>query len=220
MSKANRAVIFDMDGVLIDTVIIHWRLYNKILAEYGVHVDDSELSSLVGMSLDEQIPVLNERYNVKIKAKEFVDRAEKLKEQALRSLEPKEGVVELLKQLKSANVATAVGTSSSKIAAERQLKQIEIIDFFQSIVGREDIDHHKPAPDVYLKAAEAINVLPENCIVVEDAPNGITAAINAGMKSIGICSNYVQAKELSNAELVVNSLSDVSMEDIYNILKK
>jgi len=217
MSDTKRAVIFDMDGVLIDTVVIHWKLYNQLLAEYRVHIDDSELSALVGMSLDEQLPIINKKYNAEIRAKEFIQKAEELKETALSELEPKEGVVELLGQLRRAEVVTAVGTSSSSVAAKRQLAQIEVLDFFETIIGREDIEHHKPAPDVYLKAAESINVLAENCIVVEDAPNGITAAKKAGMKSIGVCSSYVKASELEGANLVVKTLANVHIDDVNKI---
>ncbi len=220
MDKGSQtAVIFDMDGVLIDTIHIHWDAYNTLLAEYGAHVENEQLSKLVGMSLDEQIPVLNKMFNIAIDQDDFLLRAEIEKKLALGNLVPKEGVVELLNSLSEAGIAIAVGTSSPTVAANSELEKIGIRDKFKCLVGREGVKHHKPDPEVYLSAARLLGVESYDCLVFEDAPNGILAAKRAGMKSIGIKSDYVKDEELDIADLVIGSLKDIDIETIDKLIK-
>jgi len=214
-------VIFDMDGVLMDTVAIHWKAYNDLLQEkFGVTVGNEDLANLIGMSLGEQIPILNTKFGINIDAETFVPLADKRKEKFMDKLVPKDGVVELLRSLKDSGVKMGVGTSTSRITAEQRLKNIGIHNYFSVIVGGEDVTIHKPDPEVYELVASQLGVKPEECVVFEDAPNGIEAAISAGMKSVGICTTYTTGEKLSRADLMVNSLEEVTLETIQMLLKR
>jgi len=213
--------IFDMDGVLIDTVSRHWNAYNEILEEmYGVRVDDTEIANLIGMSLPEQLPILKKKFNIKIDADKFVPLANERKEQAMDGIEPKPGVVKLLRSLKDQGIKSGVGTSTSRITAIERLKNIGIYDCFSVVIGEEDVTHHKPDPEVYNLVAQKLDADPKATVVFEDAPSGIEAAISAGMKSVGICTTYTTREKLSRADLVVNSLEEVTLETIQMLLKR
>ena len=201
-----------MDGVLIDTVLLHWRAYNVILnSDYGVSVKDSQLASLVGMSLPEQIPVLNKMLSISIEALNFIQKADKLKETYMNNLAPKAGVVQLLTDLKKHGILMAVGTSSSEIAANQRLKQVGIDHFFELIVGEEHVANHKPDPEVYLTCAKLLGVESPACVVIEDALNGLMAAQAAGIASVGVQTSYVNSSTLAEqANLVVDSLEEVN----------
>lgn len=213
-----RAVIFDMDGVLIDTVLLHWRTYNEILAEkYGVSMPVEELHTIIGMSLAEQLPILNERFSIAIDADAFIQEANLRKEVAMANLIPKAGVVQLLDELKSNGFLLGVGTSTSEPTATSRLERIGIRTHFDAIVGEESVMRHKPNPEVYLKVADMLHVAPEACVVFEDAPSGVEAARSAGMKVIAVSTPYVPASRFASADLTVGSLEEVSVEKIRSL---
>jgi HAD superfamily hydrolase (TIGR01509 family) len=215
------AVIFDMDGVLIDTVLLHWRAYNEILVEkYGVSMPTEELHTIIGMSLAEQVPILNERFSITIDADAFIQEANLRKETAMTNLVPKEGVVQLLDQLKTTGILLGVGTSTSEPIAKARLEKVGIRDYFDVIVGEESVIRHKPNPEVYLRVADALHVAPEACIVFEDAPSGIRAAKEAGMHAVAVQTAYVPVTMLQNADRVIQGLDKVSIEDLASIFKK
>lgn len=220
VAKDNKyAVIFDMDGVLIDTVNIHWEIYNTMLKEkYNVTVKDEELAELIGMSLAEQIPLLNQKYGINIDADSFIPEAEQRKYKALSDLRPKDGVIEILRNLQSLGIIMGVGTSTPEKAAKQRLRDIGISDFFETIIGEESVTNHKPNPEVYLRVAEQLGYSPGACIVFEDAPNGIKAAKSAGMYCIGLENNYTTRKQLAEADAIISSFLNFSYSDILRTL--
>lgn len=215
MPKPYQAVIFDMDGVLIDTVLLHWSAYNELLEDwYGVSVAESELFGLIGMSLAEQIPILNQKFDIHIDTETFIEAANARKELAMKDLVPKEGVVNLLKDLKGHGISLGVGTSTSEETARTRLNNISIFDYFDVIIGEESVAQHKPNPEVYLRVADALNVQSQHCIVLEDAPSGIRAANDAGMTSVAVQTSYVLPEQLADADHIIQSLHDLSYEKL------
>ena len=215
MKHSFDAAIFDMDGVLIDTVLLHWKAYNELLMEwYGVSMPTDELYQIVGMSLAEQIPILNEKLSITIDADAFILEANGRKERAMSALAPKPGVAELLRILRAEGIRLGVGTSTSEEVARQRLESIAIEDYFDTIVGEERVKLHKPDPEVYLTVAKQLGVAPRRCVVFEDAPSGLSAAIGAGMKTVAIQSSYVPRPMLAKANSIIETLEDITVKRI------
>lgn len=130
-----------------------------------------------------------------------------------------EGIKELLEELKSFKVPIAIASSSPRIFIESVIKKIHIVEYFHNWISGEEVPKSKPEPDVFLKAAELLNVNPEKCIVIEDSKSGTIAAKNAGMKCIGFINTNSGNQDLSEADIVVDRISEISykrMKELFN----
>lgn len=207
-----KAVLFDMDGVLVDTVGMNWRAYNQVLKEdYGFVVPPTGISRYVGKSLDTQVMELRKDFGVDIDLDTFRDKTAQLKAHYMERLTPMAGARELVRTLTMAGVLTAVGTSNSRQVTESRLQKVGLLGLFDAIVAEEDIEYHKPAPDTYLACATLLGLTPTECVVVEDAPSGVQAGLAANMKVIAVETPYVAIADLQDANRVVLSLADLDV---------
>lgn len=214
------AVIFDMDGVLIDSVGLNWRAMNQVLGDdYGIHVDDTDIQSYLGKTLRDQVSQLNATYGVSIDYDSFLKATDTAKEELFASIRPKDGVVSLLQTLRGDNFPMGVGTSMPRDSTEQRLKTAGIFEYFEVIITEDDVMRHKPDPEVYLKTAESLGVDAAHCIVFEDAPNGLEAAERAGMKCVAVRTVYVPDTYLARANLVVSSLNDINIKQLYGLIR-
>lgn len=207
-----------MDGVLIDSVKYNWQAMNEILAQYGINIADNQLRKYIGQSLAAQVEQISEEYGVVLDYATIRDSVAPIKQKLLDHIQPKEGVVELLKLLQDNQVPVAVGTSSNRSYTELRLTEADIIDYFDVLVTEDDVTTHKPDPAVYLEAAEKLGVKPGHCIVIEDAPSGILAAKNAGMTCVAVQTPFTNADDLSGADMIVKSLLDVTMQSMNRLV--
>jgi len=213
------AVIFDMDGVLIDSVALNWQAYNQVLADYGVHVPDDELHRYVGRTLAHQVEMLNKEFGLRLSASEFQNATDRVKTDLFAHIEPKPGVVRLLKSLRAREIPMAVGSSASTALVKHRLTTAGIFDRFDAVVTEEDVSTHKPNPEVFLTAAKKLGVEAAKSIVIEDAPVGVEAAKSAGMKSCAVLTPYVRKDQLGEADLVVPSLEDLKVEELEALVR-
>lgn len=212
------AVLFDMDGVLIDSVGLNWQAYNEVLTkQYGFRVPVADISNYVGRTLTDQISLLSEHYHVAIDTEPFIHESDRIKQRLFATLEPKPGVVALLKELQAAAIPRAVGTSMSLATTKARLTTAGLWQYFDAIVTEEDTKRHKPHPEVFLKAAAKLRVDPAQCIVFEDAPAGVEAAKSGGMMCIAVTTPIVDRHDLSQADRVVNSLTTVNLPDLRSL---
>jgi len=212
------AVIFDMDGVLIDSVALNWQAYNQILAEYDVHVPSSELHHYVGRPLVQQLQMLNKRYSLQLATLDFQDKADAIRVELFAKIRPKPGVGTLLRELRKHNVPIAVGSSATAALVKNRLTTAGIYNLFDVVVTQEDVSVHKPHPEVFLAAAEKLGVNPDKCVVIEDAPVGIEAAKNARMKCCAVMTPYISEELLADADLVVASLTTIRAQDLRELV--
>lgn len=213
-------VIFDMDGVLADTGPIHFESWVKMANECaGLEFSREFFEETFGQ---QSIPITR-----KLVGPEFdqslVEKWANLKEQYYRDLvkdklEPLPGAVELIKSLKKHDFKLAVGSSGPLENVELLLTSLNIKQFFDVIITAEDVKNGKPAPDVFLIAANRLHIKPEDCIVIEDAPVGIEAAKRANMSSIALTTTHAK-EELNNANLIVKDLSYIKLEHIIKLFK-
>lgn len=203
-----------MDGVLIDAVGLNWQAHNEILDGYGVHIGNDELSRYAGRPLATQIALLNETYGLTLDPKAFDARARVIKQRLFARIGAKPGASALLAALRAENIPCVVGTSMPRDLTMERLRSAGILGAFDALVTEDDVTAHKPHPDVYLAAARAAGMPPGRCVVFEDAPSGVAAARAAGTKIVAVRTSYVRPGELGALDLLVDSLEQVSVQQL------
>jgi len=206
--RRTRAVVFDLDGVLVDSEGLHVEAWKAVFGRLGVEVTDEEYAHGVGMADVDWLRWLFERRGLPSEGIAGCQRAKRRAFQAILSgnVRPFPGVVELVGVLRG-EFALGVASNSSRESVATVLRRLGVGEGFGAVVGAEDVRRHKPHPEVYLRAAALLGVAPGACAVVEDSPLGIRAAKAAGMRCIGI-TNSLPAERLAEADLVVATLAD------------
>lgn len=211
-----KALVFDMDGVIIDSEPLHAVISEGVLKELGGQPAERELYEFVGVRNEEMWAILKERHKLKESVEEILALHEKHKRRRFTEepIEPVEGIPELIREAKSKNLKIALATSSPKFLAEIILERLNLYSFFDILIAASDISRAKPDPEIYLKAAEKLGVRPEECIAVEDSYYGMMAAINAGMKCIVYDNPNAGNMEKSKADYVVASITEIDLDSI------
>ncbi|UZP02023.1 HAD family phosphatase [Clostridium botulinum] len=213
-----RAFIFDMDGVIIDSEPIHRQVHGEIMNTLGINISKGELALYAGATNEYIFTKLKERYGIKKSVSELMEYKSKLiinkvKEE---SLEPINGIRELLNALRKNNIKIAIGSSSPRSLIEAVIDKFNLHSAFDCIVSGEEVERSKPYPDVYIEVSKKLGINPEKCIVVEDSHNGVQAAKSAGMKCIGFNNVNSGNQDLSKADVRVDTIRKI---DIYNLCK-
>jgi len=206
-----KALIFDMDGVLIDSEPLHKKIEQDILKELGVNLPLDEHFKYASMG--------KEFWN--IIEKEFgynkITTADELhKEKAVRYIKvltskpilPIDGLIELVSYAKKKGLILAVASSSSIYNINLVLKAIGLDQYFTLIVSGEQVPRNKPFSDIYLKTAALLNLTPDECMVIEDSANGVKSAIGAGIYCIGYRNLNSGKQDISRANVIVDSLNE------------
>jgi beta-phosphoglucomutase len=203
------AVIFDMDGVLIDSEPVARRMISVLISEAGLSLTPDEYEQCKGMTGKEFWTLLIDRYDLP-ESVEFY--REKMKAES--SMYGPElaavGVRDLLELLHESDILLAVGTSSSRPRMEIVLNTLDIGGYFGATVSGDDITQSKPSPAVFLQAAELLGCKSEHCLVIEDSTRGIIAAKAAGMTAVGYTGLGATAESLSDADVVLESFIGVT----------
>ncbi len=206
------AAIFDMDGVLVDSYQAHFESWLAMAAPEGLHFTEAEFAPTFGRTSREIIATFwgDGRFtDEEIAALD--DRKEAAFREVLQARFPAmAGARELLDELCREGFVLAVGSSGPPENIEMVLQKLGAGSLFGAIVTGMDVTRGKPDPQVFQIAAERLGVLPQRCVVIEDAPAGVTAANAAGMASVGFASTGRTRESLADAELVVGSLGELS----------
>ncbi len=206
-----KACLFDLDGVLVDTAKYHFKAWKRLANELGIDFSLEENEKLKGVSRMESLQLILDWGGLIKSNAEILELAtlknswyvEMINEMQADEILP--GVVDFLNELKTAKIKIALGSASKN--AETILKKINLVDKFDVIIDGNSVSKSKPDPEVFLKGAEALQVLPNNCIVFEDAIAGVEAAINGGMRVVGIGESQI----LTKANLVVAGLHQLNL---------
>lgn len=184
-----KAIIFDCDGTLADTMPPHYEAWAATLARYGLHLSEDRFYALGGWPTLSIVELLARECGKSIDCPAVAHEKETAFESFLDRVQPIEQVKQVAAQWRG-KLPMAVATGAVRRICERILQQVGMDGWFDTIVAAEDVPHHKPAPDIYLEAARRLNVPPEDCLVYEDTDPGIEAARRAGMKHIDVRSFY------------------------------
>ena len=178
-------LIFDMDGTLADTMPAHFLAWCRSMAEHGIDFPEERFYALGGVPASEIIDRLAEEQSLSVDAHAIAEAKEALFLELLGDVQPVVPVTAIA-EWHRAHLPMAIATGSPKWVAEKILKALGIREWFDAVVGAECVAHSKPAPDVYLRAAELIGVDPRRCHAFEDTALGMQAAENAGMTVVNI----------------------------------
>jgi len=208
-----KAIIFDMDGVLVDSE--HWwqiwekKFLSKTLSAW----DNQHQKEIIGRSLKDIHGILQNKYGLTMSWLEFkqgYNRAAKMIYQKQCNLMP--WVREVLDFLANTSIKLALTSSSFRSWIDMALKRFKLFDYFDAIVSAQDVGSHgKPAPDIYLYTAQKLQIDPAYCIVVEDSKNGILSAKAAGMVAIGYQTPDNMEQNLRQADIIINNLKDLRL---------
>lgn len=198
-----------MDGVLIDTPKFAWRSHNLLLAKFKKHVSDEEIPEYLGRSLIDQVNLLRKNFNIEINVEEYIKEFEEDAQHYMGNIQKNEALVNLMEKLRKKYVL-GVATSSNKDRASTILKKLGVSEFFNAVITADDVKKHKPDPAIFLEAAKKLNITPNESVVIEDSLNGIEAAKSGNMGAIGLVTKYLSVETLSEADLVIDSLEELS----------
>ncbi len=212
-------VIFDLDGVLVDTGWAHKQSWIDLGEQEGFSISDEFFHSTFGMQNYKIIPTLIERELTR----DEVDRLAAWKEQRYREiiadrLEPADGAKNLLDDLRESGFRLAVGSSAPRENLDLVLDSSSLRDYFDVCISGEQVEHSKPAPDTFLMAAKELRLHPARCVVVEDAVQGVEAGKAAGMPVAAITTTRKRA-DLTQADIIVDSLAELTADSFVRMLK-
>lgn len=214
------AVIFDMDGVLIDSYHAHLASWQATAAELGSTFTNEQFAATFGRTSRETILA---RWPELRDDEEEIARRDSRKELLFREILDRHmpvmpGALDLLKALYRDGFALALGTSAPPENVEQVLDRLKLDELFDAVITRADVTRGKPDPQVFLRAAARVRIPPEYCAVVEDAPAGIEAALAAEMTAIGVASTGRTRDCLAAATLVVDTLGELSPQRIGDLI--
>jgi len=205
-----KAVIFDMDGVLVNSQSIHYETDMAVLQKAGHAAQLTDVTPYAGIANHDRWPKYRESLNLEPSAETLIEWQTALIEENFTKLplESLPGISELLAHIADRKLPAAVGSASQPALIDLVLRKLDIAHYFQAVVSCEDVARGKPAPDVFLAAAEKLGIAPRDCIVVEDAPAGVQAAKNADMACIAFRSPHTLAQDFSLADYVVDHFAE------------
>lgn len=213
-----QAVLFDMDGLIVDTEPIHFRAFRIYMREFGIDMPESMMPDLLGYTEEDNLRDLKAKYNLDTPLEEMVARRGAIYLQLLRTapLLIFPGFWELSEEVHRRGMKQAVVSSANgeqvKIALGRLFEQQpdkgSPDDYFDAIVTGDDITSNKPNPDIYLLAAERLGLSPADCLALEDTPPGVRSAAAAGMQVLAVPNEYSRGLEFPAASATLHSLAD------------
>jgi beta-phosphoglucomutase family hydrolase len=216
-NTAKQGVIWDMDGVLVDTGEFHFQAWSRALPEYGIPFSRELFAATFGMNNAGILAVLLGRTPAPELLAKISDRKEQLFRQAIRGhAQPLPGVLAWLERLKAAGMRQAIASSAPPANIDALVDELGLRDYFDAIASGFDLPG-KPDPALFLKVARLISVPPERCVVVEDAVAGVGGARRAGMKCIAVTTTN-PAHALNEADVIVERLDTLSLDTFERLL--
>ena len=216
-----KAVIFDMDGVLIDSEPFHLVVNERIFADLGINLSEDEYHGFIGTTHKDMWSTIKKRYNLPQSVPELVNMQVSgnigyIKNEEIEPIKIK-GITDLLSKIAGENIKIGIASSSPTEVIKLVINKLGISNYFAAIVGGEEIKEGKPSPDIFLKAAKRLNSNPSDCIVIEDSKNGVLAAKAAGMKCVGFKNPNSGNQDLRKADLIIENYDSLDINTLRNL---
>jgi len=217
------AAIWDMDGVIADTAPYHFKAWREVFQKRGVNFTEEDFKRNFGQRND---TIIRNTLGGSISPSEVDvvagEKEENFRRRIGQNVKPLPGAVELIRLLKERGVKIAIASSAPVENIQLVSRRLGINNYFQAIVWGREVIEGKPSPQGFLLAAKKLEVEPKNCVVLEDAIAGVTAAKRAGMKCLAVTNTHSRMS-LMEADLVVDTLEAISVDDLaglFNSAKK
>jgi len=208
-----KAVLFDMDNVIVDSEEIHLDAEEILFLKHNITRDPKEVAKYSGVKDDIMFDDFIKKHNVNSTPEEMMKQKWDLLHKALNeNTIPIKGVIELIKKFKEKGLKLAVVSSSYENIVMLVLNNLNIKDYFNVIVTGSDNLKSKPSPECFLEAAKRLNTAPEECLVIEDAEHGVEAAKSAGMKCVGFVYPKGYDQDISKADIIVDDFRKLDLE--------
>ena len=207
-----QAVIFDMDGVIINSEPIYFQIQEQIFSQLGFTVSDSEYEEFIGAGMHLMWQILKKNKNLNQSVEELVNINNQIVYDSFKNMEdlsPMPFFPEFIEECYHRKLKIALASSTAKRTIIAILNNLDIRHYFDAIVSGEEVTSGKPAPDVFIAAAERIKVNHVNCLVIEDSTNGVKAAVNAEMYCIGLRNEGYKDQDLSAANIILNDFRQI-----------
>lgn len=213
------SILFDMDGVLINSQPMHFQADIQSMKHFGITITAEEMEKYAGTTNRERFTLFKELYHLDASIDEMVTYREQSILDIIRSMDvkPIAGIPELLQDVKRLNLKTAVASASSYALIDLVLEKLNIQSFFDLVVSGEEVAKGKPEPDVFLLTAQRLHKQPFECVVVEDSANGVKAAIRANMKVLGYQNPDSGSQNLSKANRVIDDFRKIRAQDLLQL---
>src|SRR3972149_9638798 len=216
-----KAVIFDMDGVMIDSEPLWEKAERILLARRGIDYNHTYRDKIVGLNQKDSGRLLKETFNLPETIEELLaERIDLIVRIYEEELELIPSLKTILKELKKSGFLLALASSSPLRVINLVLNRFSLNQFFSVVVSGESVEFGKPHPDIYLYTSKKLGVAPRECVVFEDSINGVKSAKSAGMTCIAIPDKRLNQKEFQIADLVIDRLDKISVQLIKNLAGK
>jgi beta-phosphoglucomutase family hydrolase len=201
------AVIFDMDGVIVDSEPLQLESFNQILRPYGVQLSEDDFMRFVGSTQVEILTAIKSEFGIAKDTHELIQsKKDAYLTLAESRMEPMPGLYELIDWLEGLDFAIGLASSSPMEDIQAILGYLDLTDHFKSVVSSMDLAHGKPHPEVFLRAAQKLGVDPSRCVVLEDSGRGVEAAKRASMVCIAMPNRFTKHQDTSAADFNVGNL--------------
>jgi len=212
MKKTMEAIIFDMDGVLVDSEPFHREIEKKLFKRFQLNITEEEHNTYMGKASDVMWSEIIRNKNLSLDVSEMVKvnyQESKKYFSGLSHINPISGVVDLLNELRNKRIPMAVASSSDQDTVELIMEKSGLNEYFRYLVSSSKIGKSKPEPDIFLYTAKLMNTLPEKCVVIEDSANGIKAAKAANMYCVAYGGASSDNQDQSLADTQINKFSEL-----------
>lgn len=211
-----RAILFDMDGVLINTEPLHYRMWKKVFHGRGLEIDYEGYKDCIGATQDFLIDLILRNYGVdfhgdekRLKSEAMAAKKQMIEEEGFPEMP---GVEKMLQRLYEQGYLLAIASSSPVSFIALAMDYLGVKQYFHLINSGDNVARSKPAPDIYLDTAKRLGVKPEECVVLEDSTNGVTSAVAAGMLCVGLYNQDSGVQDLEKAAVVIGGLDEFTPE--------
>jgi beta-phosphoglucomutase len=217
-ARADFSAVFDMDGVIVDNRVYHFRAWKVFAHEHGLPFDPEYFKNhLFGrVNRDILLGLFKGNLNDQEAALYAVEKEAHYRKLYKGRVKPARGLVRFLEELKAAGLTTAVATSAPQVNLDFVLDEAGLRPYFDALVDIAAVRRGKPAPDLYLKAAEELRRKPGECVAFEDSFPGVESALAAGMRVVGVTTTHTP-EELGHVHLVIDDFEDVSVERLRSL---
>ena len=212
-------VIFDMDGVIINSEPVHQKLEFQMFDELNLKISREEHKHYVGTSAVDMWTLIGDKHELSRTPEELLIYGRELYWDALENGEVHlvQGVLALIGEFSKKKFTIQVASSATRPTVDKVLEHFYLEHFFQYRIGGDEVRKSKPDPEIFIRAAHLSQSEPEHCLVIEDSANGVRAAKDAGMKCIGYANEHTGNQNLSNADLIIHSMDELTVEVIQGL---